>query len=152
MKLNICSSPTDTKLELKDNQFYVYLKNDKEYNIDSRLQIRSMYENWIKQQATKILEPKVLKYGKVIMVKPKKTIFKNRKNRWGSATKDGTLNLNFNILKAPEDVIDYVITHELCHLKIKEHSHHYWNLVKKYTSDYKRKIEWLEINGKHLLI
>jgi predicted metal-dependent hydrolase len=87
----------------------------------------------------------------LIEVKPKKIIFKNLRNRWGSATRDGTLNLSFNLVKAPEDVIDYVIIHELCHL-IKEHSHHYWNLVNQYCSDYKRKIEWLEINGKYLLL
>lgn len=106
-----------------------------------------MYEEWIKQQSTKIVRPKVLRYSLIIEVKPKKIIFKNLRNRWGSATRDGTLNFSFNLVKAPEDVIDYVIIHELCHLRIKEHSHHYWNLVNQYCSDYKRKIEWLEING-----
>lgn len=69
----------------------------------------------------------------------------------GGATKDRTLNLNFNILKAPREVIDCIIIHELCHFVIKEHTHHYWNLVKTYCSNYKRKIEWLEVNGKRLL-
>jgi predicted metal-dependent hydrolase len=46
-------------------------------------------------------------------------------------TKKGSINLNVNLLKAPEDVIDYIILHELCHLKIKEHSHHYWDYVRR---------------------
>ena len=48
-------------------------------------------------------------------------------------------------------VIDYVIIHELCHFLIKDHSHRYWSLLKAYVNDYKRKIEWLDINGKYLL-
>lgn len=152
IKLAVGSSPTSTKLELKDNQFCANLENNKGKNIDSRHQVKAAYEKWIKEQATKILEPKVLKYSRIIKVKPANIIFKNLKNRWGSATKERTLNLNFNILKAPEEVIDYIIIHELCHLKIKEHSRHYWNLVEKYSSDYKTKIEWLETNGKYLIM
>ncbi|MGA9743812.1 MAG: SprT family zinc-dependent metalloprotease [Nitrososphaeraceae archaeon] len=150
IKLNVCYSAIDRKFELKHNQFYA--NSNEKASIDLKFEIRSLYENWIKQQAIKILEPKVLKYSRIIKVKSKNTKFKDLKNRWGSVTKDGTLNLNLNLVKAPEDVIDYLIIHELCHLRIKEHSHHYWNLVRKYCSDYNRKVEWLEINGKNLLL
>jgi len=40
-----------------------------------------------------------------------------------------------------------IILHELCHPKIKEHSHHYWDLVQKYMPDYQEKIDWLKVNG-----
>jgi predicted metal-dependent hydrolase len=81
----------------------------------------------------------------------KRIAIKNLRNRWGSLTKNGVLNLNLNLVKAPEDVIDYVILHELCHLKIKEHSHHYWDLVRKFMPNYQDKIEWLNVNGSNLL-
>jgi predicted metal-dependent hydrolase len=55
------------------------------------------------------------------------------------------------VIKAPDEVIDYIIIHELCHFLIKDHSHRYWNLLKAYVKDYKRKIEWLDVNGKYLL-
>jgi len=58
-------------------------------------------------------------------------IIKNLKNRWGSMTKEGSLNMNVNLLKAPGDIVDYIILHELYHLKIKEHSHHYCLIIKK---------------------
>ena len=48
----------------------------------------------------------------------------------------GSINLNVNLLKAPEEVIDCVILHELCHLKVKEHSHHYWDYVLRYMPNY----------------
>ncbi|MGA8912038.1 MAG: M48 family metallopeptidase [Nitrososphaeraceae archaeon] len=78
-------------------------------------------------------------------------IIKNLKNRWGSMTKEGSLNLNVNLLKAPGDIVDYIILHELCHLKIKEHSHHYWDLVHKHMPDYHEKIGWLKVNGTVLI-
>jgi predicted metal-dependent hydrolase len=75
---------------------------------------------------------KVQTYSKRLGVEVKRIIIKSHRNRWGSLTKNGNIHLNFNLLKAPEDVIDYIVLHELCHLKIKEHSHHYWDLVYKF--------------------
>ena len=54
-------------------------------------------------------------------------------------------------IERPEEVIDYVILHELCHLKVKEHSHHYWDYVRRYMPNYQEKIEWLKISGNHLI-
>jgi predicted metal-dependent hydrolase len=55
----------------------------------------------------------------------------------GSLTKDGIpIKLNLNLLKTPDNVIDYMILHKLCHLKIKENSHHYWDLVKTHMPNY----------------
>jgi predicted metal-dependent hydrolase len=85
------------------------------------------------------------------LLKPSEVIIKNLKNRWGSATKDNVINLNVNLLKAPESVIDYIILHELCHLKIKEHSHKFWDLLHKFMPDSREKIDWLKINGSNLV-
>lgn len=74
----------------------------------------------------------------------------NRRD-WGSLANNGVINLNLNLIKAPEDIIDYIVLHELCHLKIKKHSHHYWNLVYKFMPNYRQKIEWLKVNGDSLL-
>jgi predicted metal-dependent hydrolase len=102
-------------------------------------------------RSNEVFKDKVIEFSKILKVNPKKIIVKNLKNRWGSATKEGTINLNYNLIKSPDEVIDYIIIHELCHFLIKDHSHRYWNLLKPYVKDYKRKIEWLEVNGKHLL-
>ena len=76
-----------------------------------------------------MFEDKLEKVFKKLGVRVKRIAIKNLRNRWGSLTKNGVINLNLNLIKAPEDVIDYIILHELCHLKIKEHSHHYWDLL-----------------------
>jgi predicted metal-dependent hydrolase len=97
------------------------------------------------------LNQTVDKYSKKLGVKVERIIIKNLKNRWGSMTNEGSINLNVNLLKAPEDVIDYIILHELCHLKIKEHSYHYWDNVRRYMFNYQEKIAWLKASGSHLI-
>ena len=84
-------------------------------------------------------------------IKPPQVIIKNLKNRWGSATKDYVINLNVNLLKARQSVIEYIILHELCHLKIKEHSHHFWDLLHKLKPDYLVQEDWLRVNGSRLV-
>jgi len=78
------------------------------------------------RKATKVFEEKIGHFSKVIDVIPKKIIVKNLKNIWGSITKNKTINLNLNLMKAPEHVIDYIIIHELSHFKIKGHSHKFY--------------------------
>ena len=83
-------------------------------------------------------------------IKPSLITTKNLKQRWGSATKHHVINLNVNLLKAQEAVINYIVLHELCHLKIKEHSHHFWDMLHKFMPDYQEQ-EWLKINGTKLV-
>ena len=86
--------------------------------------IKSLYEKWLfSKDNHKIFHEKVTHFSKIVDVKPKRIVIKNLKNRWGSITKNNTINLNVNLLKAPEDIIDYIVIHELCHLKIKGHSY-----------------------------
>ena len=103
------------------------------------------------ETAQSIFEAKVKNYSKRLEVKVKRIITKDLKNRWGSLTKDDVINLNVNLLKAPEEVIDYIILHELCHLRIKEHSYHYWDLLHKFMPNYQDRIDWLKVNGSNLL-
>jgi predicted metal-dependent hydrolase len=84
-------------------------------------------------------------------IKPNKVVIKNLKNRWASITKNNDINLNVNLIKAPPEIIDYIIIHELCHFKIKGHSYNFWNLLRRYFPDYPKFIKWLNINGKNLL-
>ena len=113
--------------------------------------LKKLYESWLREKAQNIFEDKVEKHSKRIGVRVNRIAIKNLRNRWGSITNKGVVNLNLNLIKAPEDVIDYIILHELCHLKIKEHSHHYWDLLHKFMPNYHDKVEWLKINGSNLL-
>jgi predicted metal-dependent hydrolase len=80
----------------------------------SQTVIKKLYENWLKEKAQKVFEYKVNKFSKKIEVTAKPMIVKNLKNRWGSLTKTGVISLNLNLMKAPDDIIDYIVLHELC--------------------------------------
>ena len=67
--------------------------------------------------------------------------------RWGSCTKDGALNFNWKIAVAPIGVIDYIIIHELVHIKIHTHNEKFWKEVFKLMPNYLEKKEWLKLNG-----
>jgi predicted metal-dependent hydrolase len=141
----------DDRIELEKDKFVVTLSAKRNNLHDDNNRIQPLYEDWLYHQAREIFEEKIKYLSSIVDVRPKQIIIKKLKNRWGSVTKEGTINLNFNLIKAPDNIIDYVIIHELCHFIIKRHSHHFWSLLKKYETDYKRKIDWLEINSKHLI-
>ena len=134
-------------IEIVDGKFIVGIKSAKVFNST----LKKLYENWIAEKAQDIFEDKVRKYSKKLGVGAQVVAIKNLRNRWGSLTKSGAINLNLNLVKAPEDIIDYIVLHELCHLIIKEHSHHYWDLLHRYMPDYQDKAEWLKANGNGLL-
>jgi len=70
--------------------------------------------------------------------------------RWGSCTKEGILNFNYKIAMAPVGVIDYIIVHELVHLKIHTHNEKFWKEVSKMMPNYLEKKEWLRKEGYRL--
>ena len=114
--------------------------------------ITKLYNGWLMKTARPIFKNKVEEVSSKLGIdKPKEIGIKKLKNRWGSLTPSGTINLNVNLLKMHSDIIDYIILHELCHFKIKEHSHHYWDLVHKHMPDYQEKINWLNVNGVNLI-
>jgi len=111
-----------------------------------------LYNKWLSQKAKELFIIKITKFSKTIGVHPpEKKVLKNLKNRWGSVTKIDTINLNKNLIKASEDIIDYIIIHELCHLKIQGHSHNFWSFLKQFVPDYQKKIDWLNRNSESLI-
>jgi predicted metal-dependent hydrolase len=98
-----------------------------------------------------IFVKKVKQFSKLLDVHPMKVMVKNLRNRWGSMTKNGVINLNYMLMKAPLPIIDYIIVHELCHLKIKSHSHKFWLFLSRYVNDYKQKEQWLSENSLNLI-
>jgi len=107
-------------------------------------EIQQIYEGWLMSKATSYLVHRTSKLGTKTGLKPSKIIIKRLKGRWGSAF-NGVITLNSNLMKCPKDIIDYIIIHELCHLKIKDHSYKFWNFLRKYYPKYQEKIKELEI-------
>jgi predicted metal-dependent hydrolase len=71
--------------------------------------------------------------------------------RWGSCTSAKRITVNLYLAKAPYEVIDYVLTHELCHIKHMNHSILFWSLVAKHSPEYKTYKKWLRIHGSTIM-
>lgn len=138
----------EEKVRLTNGQFLVSLRKTTKAQ---RRKIHSLYNAWLQQRAQSVLEQKVQHYAKLVDATPPKIIVKDMRNRWGSATKSGILNFNRNLLKAPEGVVDYIVIHELCHLRVRDHSRNFWKRVKEIMPDYREKEEWLTSNAHDLV-
>jgi len=74
------------------------------------------------------------------------------KDPLGKLQQQGNISLNWKLVMAPMEVIDYVIVHELCHMKEMNHSKNYWNIVKSIIPDFELRRKWLKDNGHRLLM
>jgi len=70
---------------------------------------------------------------------------------WGSCSPGGTLSFNWGLVLAPVEVLDYVIVHELCHLRVPNHSQRFWELVEERRPHWREQRDWLREHGPELL-
>lgn len=94
-----------------------------------------------------LVKEKVSHYSKILNVFPKKLQIKDQKSSWGTCSSLGNIYLNYRILLAPSYILDYVIIHELCHLRHMDHSKEFWNLVESICPNYLNYKKWLKENG-----
>lgn len=99
----------------RKNLNYIKYKKDAIILVKERLEYFNQFYNY--------------KYGRVAI--------RNQKTRWGSCSKKGNLNFNYKIVLLTPKQADYIIVHELCHLKEFNHSQRFWDLVAKAVPDYK---------------
>jgi predicted metal-dependent hydrolase len=141
---------SQNELRFINGEFVAIVKSSSK---SSKRLIKSLYASWLLNNAQVTLKDKVEKCSQKTGIGIERINIKNLRNRWGSLTKDRkTINLNVNLLKAPDDIIDYIILHELCHVKINNHSHHYWDFVRRYMPSYQEKIDWLNASTTSILV
>ena len=106
----------------------------------------------LKQKALLCIPQKVEYFAKRIGVKPAKITVRNQKTRWGSCSKSGSISINCLVMLMPGPVIDYVVVHELCHIKEMNHSKSFWREVERIIPDYKQRQNWLKENGFQIMM
>ena len=105
--------------------------------------IRELLKAWYIYQGNQIIPRRVKELSETHGFRPKTIKVTKAERRWGSCSSKGGLCFSWRLMMAPPEVIDYVIIHELVHLKIRDHSRRFWDLVTSIDTDYKRKRKWL---------
>lgn len=101
--------------------------------------------------ALKVISVKVKHYAGLMNVQYGRITIRNQKTRWGSCSSKGNLNFNCLLMLAPDEVVDYVVIHELCHLIEMNHSKAFWKQVEQVMPDYKKHRKWLKDHGNEIM-
>lgn len=89
--------------------------------------------------------------GPELGVEPQRVEIKDQRSRWGSCSTRGTVTFNWRLALAPLEVLDYVVVHELCHLRVPSHSRRFWRLVETRRPAWRAQRDWLHEHGPELL-
>lgn len=93
----------------------------------------------LKQQARNLVKEKIYQINQLYNFSFNRVSIKNHKSRWGSCSKKGNLNFNYKIIHLPVELAEYIVVHELCHLKELNHSSRFWALVAQAVPDHKER-------------
>ncbi|NVM93208.1 hypothetical protein FHT32_006902 [Variovorax sp. SG517] len=99
-------------------------------------QIRDAAQAWLMRQARKLFIERLDHFAPLLGVRWEKLSLSNAATRWGSASADGSIRLNWRLIHFRLPVIDYVVAHELAHLRVMDHSHRFWETVESVLPDY----------------
>lgn len=102
---------------------------------------------WYARQAADLLVTRTEHWAALLGLRPGRVSIREQKSRWGSCSSRGNINYNWRIVMAPPAVVDYLIVHELCHLRVPNHSAAFWQLVADAVPAYKDHRKWLRVNG-----
>ena len=108
--------------------------------------------NYLVDDAKRIIPMRVEYYANQMCVTYKRITIRAQRTRWGSCSSKDNLNFNCLLMLAPDDVLDYVVVHELCHLKEMNHSKRFWAEVEKVLPDYRMSYAWLKKHGGELML
>jgi predicted metal-dependent hydrolase len=114
--------------------------------------IRIALVGWYEKHALDRLDEKTNRYARIMGVSPNSISVRGYKSRWGSCSANGEISYNWRIIIAPHYIVDYMVVHELCHLKHPNHSPAFWNSVKREIPNHKNCRQWLKAHGAKLAI
>lgn len=110
--------------------------------------IKNALVKWYRHQAKEVLGGRIFHFSRTLGVEPKTVAIRTQKQIWGSCDfNTQSINLNWQIILSPMNVIDYVVVHELCHLIVPNHSKRFWKKVEKIIPNFKEQKKWLRTNS-----
>ncbi len=103
--------------------------------------VRELLEAWFRQRAAERLPDRLNELAQRLGVEPARVQIRAQKSRWGSCSSAGDISLNWRLVLLPLKLADYVLVHELCHLRHMDHSRDFWRLVASLIPDYSKRRE-----------
>jgi predicted metal-dependent hydrolase len=103
--------------------------------------------DWLKREARKRIEERVGDYAARLGVRPKRITIRDTSSRWGSCSSARSLSFSWRLILAPPAVLDYVVGHEVAHLRELNHKPRFWRLVDAIIPDMEKSQDWLTENG-----
>lgn len=112
--------------------------------------LRSALEAWYRRQGRRVFTERVAYWNAQFGFNYGRIAIRDQKSRWGSCSRQGNLNFNWRLLLAPLAVLDYIVIHELAHLKEGNHSSRFWALVAEKCPNFREQRDWLRHHGPEL--
>jgi predicted metal-dependent hydrolase len=109
--------------------------------------LRPVIERHLWRLATHELPPRVLEYAALHQLPVRRVSVRSQRSRWGSCSRRGTISLNWRLIQTPPHVQDYIILHELCHLREMNHSVRFWREVERVCPEYEAAERWLKLHS-----
>jgi predicted metal-dependent hydrolase len=113
--------------------------------------LKDTLEDLYRREARSFFKSSIDHYTDEMGVEPGKLELRNQRTRWASCSPQRTLSFNWRLVMAPDDVIDYVVVHELAHLREQNHTNRFWNIVGRYDPNYEVHLDWLTENSARLI-
>lgn len=113
---------------------------------------RPALERWYRLAARKEILERLERACGLTGTSYSKLTIRGQRTRWASCSPSGAMSFNWRLLLAPEAVLEYVVWHEVCHLKVMDHSPRFWALVARWCPDYRRQANWLKRHGATLTL
>jgi predicted metal-dependent hydrolase len=110
--------------------------------------LRPQIERHMRSLAVVELPPRTFHFAQQHGLTVHRVVVRNQKSRWGSCSRRGTISLNWRLIQAPGVVADYIILHELMHLRQMNHSRKFWQEVENVCSDFRSAEKWLKVHGR----
>jgi predicted metal-dependent hydrolase len=107
-------------------------------------------ENWLRKQARERIEQHVAETAKRLKRVPNRIYVMGQRTKWGNCSALGNLSFNWRLVMAPDAVLRYIVTHEMVHLAVPDHSRKFWLMVQSLCPEAERARQWLVANGHRL--
>ncbi len=125
----------------------LFSKNCFHLGTNDHVRAPRIFTDWYRRQARQVIHERASSLASQHQLIFRALRITSARSRWGSCSSRGVLNFPWRLVMLPLEIIDYVILHELAHLKIQNHSQHFWNYLEQLHPNYRAPRKWLRENG-----